>query len=276
MNFVLGARGRLGRAISDSLPPDTLITPERIIYSEWWREDGPDHVSRYLESQTVDPGVVYVALGIIDPRNPQEEHFRVNYLLTRNIIEGAARLGFKVISFGTVMENLAGTTSNNPYFLSKKKLGSFVEDFVSKTGLALHVRIHTLFGGGEPNEFMFLGQMLHALTSRETFKMSSGTQLREYHHLDDEVLAISSLVEAEISGTINLSHGDPVTLRDMAIYVFTAFDCLDLLKVGALPGPKDDNFNMVFKRTPILGDISFRATLPAVVGHLKKYISKQS
>jgi len=271
MNFVFGARGRLGRAIIDSLPPYQVITPERATYSEWWRDDESDQVSRYLETQALNPGVVYVALGIIDPRRPLEEHIRVNYLLARNIVTGATRLGFRVLTFGTVMENLIGETSHNPYFLSKKKIGRFVDSFGSQSNLALHIRIHTLFGGGAPNEFMFLGQMLRALKNQEEFKMSPGTQLREYHHLDDEVLAISRLVQSQISGTMSLSHGSPVTLRDIADHVFNSFNCLELLKVGALPGPKEDNFSEVFKRSPIIDDIMFRPTLPAVVDYLQNF-----
>lgn len=271
MNFVFGARGRLGRAITDSFSSNQVVTPERATYSEWWREDGADQVSRYLETQAINPGIVYVVCGIIDPRRPAEEHIRVNYLLARNVVAGATRLGFRVLSFGTVMENLVGENTNSSYFLSKKKLGQFVDNFVSQSSLALHVRIHTLFGGGAPNEFMFLGQMLRSLMNREEFKMSPGTQLREYHHVDDEVLAISRLAQAQISGTINLSHGSPVTLREIAIHVFNSFDRLDLLKIGALPGPKDDNFSEVFKRTPIIDDIMFRPTLPAVVDYLQNF-----
>lgn len=269
MNVVIGARGRLGRAIATSLPSNQVVTPERSTYSEWWREDGAERASWYLEGFGAQTGVVYVAAGIIEPSRPDDDHEKVNYQLARNIVEGATRLGFRVLTFGTVMEKLVGEDSTNPYYSSKKKLGCFVEDFATRSGSALHVRIHTLFGGGPPDTFMFLGQMFHALINQVEFRMSPGTQLREYHHLDDEVRAISRLAGGLAGGSIDLSHGEPVTLRDMANYVFQAFGYLELLKIGALPGPAADNFGVVFKRTSALGDISFRPTLPAVVDYLQ-------
>jgi len=225
------------------------LTPERFTYFEWWREGGADRASRYLEGLRVEPGVVYVAAGIIDPSRPVDEHENVNYQLAKNVVEGATRLGFRVLTFGTVMEKLIADDSKNPYYSSKKKLGRFVEDFAPRSGSALHVRIHTLFGGGPPEGFMFLGQMFRAL--------------------DDEVQAIFQLARGQAGGSIDLSHGEPVALRDMADYVFRAFGCPWLLKAGALPGPAADNFGVVFKRTSALGDISFRPTLPAVVDYLQ-------
>lgn len=271
MDVVLGARGRLGHAISACLASSQVLTPERSMYSEWWREDGADLASRFLEGLGVQPGVIYMTAGIIDPSRPYDEHEKVNYLLARNVVEGATRLGFRVLTFGTVMEKLVGDDSNNRYYSSKRKLGCFVEDFAAQSGSALHVRIHTLFGGGPPDAFMFLGQMYRALADHVEFRMSSGIQLREYHHLDDEVQAICQLAGGLSGGSIDLSHGEPVTLRDMANYVFQAFGCLELLKVGALPGPMADNFGVVFKRTSAVKDTSFRPTLPAVVDYLQQF-----
>jgi len=269
VNVVLGARGRLGHAIAASSPLNQTLTPERFTYFEWWREGGADRASRYLEGLRVEPGVVYVAAGIIDPSRPVDEHENVNYQLAKDVVEGATRLGFRVLTFGTVMEKLIADDSKNPYYSSKKKLGRFVEDFAPRSGSALHVRIHTLFGGGPPEGFMFLGQMFRALVDQVEFRMSPGTQLREDHHLDDEVQAIFQLARGQAGGSIDLSHGEPVALRDMADYVFRAFGCPWLLKAGALPGPAADNFGVVFKRTSALGDISFRPTLPAVVDYLQ-------
>jgi len=270
VNFVLGARGRLGRAISLSLPAESVMAPVRSVYAEWWRDGAADLVSCFLEDWASSEGTVYVAAGLIDPSRPSEEHQQVNYLLARNVIEGATKLGFRVVTFGTVMEKVVGDILTNPYFASKLKLGNFVEDFSANPELVLHVRIHTLFGGGLPDGFMFLGQMLHSLVNHSEFKMSPGMQLREYHHLDDEVVAIGRLLESGATGTIALSHGAPVTLKDMASYIFEAFKSPDLLRVGALPGPANDNYGVLFERPPALDGMAFRETLPALVDYLRR------
>ena len=158
-----------------------------------------DDVARYLDELVGLPGVVYVASGIIDPSRARDEHEKVNYLLPRNVVEGATKLGYRVLTFGTVMETLVGEASNNAYYSSKLELGKFVEQFSAAASSVLHVRIHTLFGGGVPAAFTFLGQMLRALAEQVEFKMSPGEQLRGYHHLDDEVRAIFHLVDTETS-----------------------------------------------------------------------------
>jgi len=269
MNFVLGARGRLGHAITSSLPAARVKTPDRSVYSEWWRDAAADDVSRYFERWASRDGVIYVAAGIIDPKQPHEEHHRVNFLLAKNVVEGATKLGLKVVTFGTVMEKVVDNKSVSPYFSSKAKLGHFVEDFCTTSSLALHIRIHTLFGGGPPDGFMFLGQILRSIKSQVEFKMTPGMQLREYHHIDDEVVAISRLVDSGVSGAIELSHGGPVTLRDLAKYIFAAYKCTELLKIGALPEPINDNYGLLFERPSALGDVVFRDTLPAVVEYLR-------
>lgn len=268
MNIVLGARGRLGHAIALSLPTDQFMAPARSVYAEWWRDGSADGVSRYLENLEGREGSVYVAAGLIDPSFPDAKHHQVNYLLARNVIEGATKLGFRVVTFGTAMEEVVSEKTANPYLASKIRLGHFVDNFSAKSDLVLHIRIHTLFGGDLPDSFMFLGQIFHSLMSHSEFKMSPGTQFREYHHIDDEVVAIKKLQESCASGCITLTHGAPVTLKDMAAYIFEAFKRPELLRIGALPGPADDNYGVLFKRPRVLQGMMFRETLPALVDYL--------
>lgn len=269
MNYVLGARGRLGRAIATALPPNQIKIPDHSVYSEWWRDGAADLVSHYFGEPENCTSVVYVAAGLIDPNRSSDEHHRVNYKLARNVIEGATKQGFKVVTFGTVMEKVVRDKSSNPYFASKIRLGDFVDEFTAKSDLVLHVRIHTLFGGPPPDGFMFLGQIYHSLVSNSEFKMSPGTQLREYHHLDDEVAAILKLLECGVAGAIALSHGSQFMLKDIARYIFDAFRCSELLRVGALPGPRDDNYNEFFERPHALNGMVFRDTLPALVDYFR-------
>ena len=116
---------------------------------------------------------------------------------------------------------------------------------------------------------MFLGQILKAIQYRKEFKMTSGRQLREYHHIDDEVLAIYKLVDSEVSGIIELSHGSPVMLKDLAKYIFTAYESSQLLKIGVLDEPEFDNYKLLFERPSVLNGFYFRDTLPSVIEYLR-------
>lgn len=267
--FILGARGRLGHAIHASQGATHVQVPDHDVYSDWWRDNGADAAARYFERQGADDtSVVYVATGIIDPGRPQEEHERVNFALAKHVVEGAGKTGARVITFGTVMEKVVDDNGLNPYFSSKTKLGRFVEDFCAGNRPGLHIRLHTLFGGRAPDPFMFLGQILRAINTGTEFKMTPGLQLREYHHIDDEVAAIFRLANSSANGSVELSHGMPVMLKDLASYVFQAKGRSDLLKIGALAGPVNDNYKFLFERTPDLRDLHFRDTLPSVVDYL--------
>lgn len=269
MNFVLGARGRLGHAIHVSHLVDHIEAPDHSVYADWWREGSENDAARYFGSRATQSGTVYVAIGIIDPRRSHEEHLRINFDLAKNVVRGATRVGLKVITFGTVMEKVVDDKGVNPYFASKSRLGRFVEDAANTSELGLHIRLHTLFGGRAPDPFMFLGQILQAVQTGTEFRMTPGMQLREYHHIDDEVAAIFRLNELRHHGSVELSHGAPVTLKTLATHVFDAYQCTELLKIGALPEPVNDNYSFLFERTAMLDDINFRPTLPAIVEYLR-------
>jgi len=267
MNFVLGSRGRLGRAIVAAQVPGNVTALDRSTYASWWRDGAEDEIARFFDKHGDESGVVYVATGVLDPKAPEEEHHRINLHLPRNVIRAASKVGLRVVTFGTVMEAIAaGKETANPYILSKIKLGEFVSGCGAKI---LHIRIHTLYGGGSPNAFMFLGQILASIKRKNRFDMSSGNQLREYHHIDDEIMAINALVERGLVGVVDLSHGNPVALKDMAVFIFEQFGSSNLLNVGALPSPQEDNYGLFFKREPVLKDLAFRETLPAVVEYLR-------
>lgn len=147
MNIVLGAGGRLGGAIAASFPRDCVVTPPRAVYADWWQSGAGDRICRFLESQGGESGAIYVAAGLIDPRRSAEAHLQVNYHLARNVVASAIHMGYQAMTFGTVMEHLAGERTTNPYYASKIKLGRYMEELGAVSKGALHVRIHTLYGG---------------------------------------------------------------------------------------------------------------------------------
>lgn len=268
MMFVIGGRGRLGRAISALYGEHAALVLPRQVYQEWWRPNSAGAVARFFESRADNRSTVFVAAGLLDPRLPRDEHMQVNYLLPRHVIEGATRLGMRIVTFGTVMERII-VANKNAYVQSKTQLGEYVAHAADKQAPVTHIRVHTLYGGGEPSSFMFLGQIRRALADHAVFEMSPGNQLREYHHFDDEVRAIRALAEANVNGTIDLNHGEPISLKMLARHIFKSFGAESLLRVGALPEPQEENYGTVFERPPLLNDSNFRATLPAVVSYLR-------
>ena len=89
----------------------------------------------------------------------------------------------------------------------------------------LHCRLHTLYGG-EPKDHMFLGQIVNAIRSNSVFSMSSGEQLREYHHVDDIAESLATIVNSDWSlwsPILEINSGQPLKLLDLAMAIFNAF-----------------------------------------------------
>ena len=267
MIFVIGGRGRLGSALFRSYPCAEVQALDRAIYQNWYKKNSPDAIARFFEPWRNQPATIFVAAGILDPRRPLEEHMDVNYYLAKNIIEGACKHSFCVVTFGSVMEELI--KKQNFYIQSKTALGKFVSSSNNGSQCALHIRLHTLYGIGLPSSFIFLGQIYHAIKNKIPFKMTEGKQLREYHHVDDEVLAIKVLLDKKMHGVINLSHGEPLSLSSMAHYIFDNFNLSHLLKVGVLPEPNEENYGTLYSKTSAFTTIKFRKTLPALVTYLR-------
>jgi nucleoside-diphosphate-sugar epimerase len=84
---------------------------------------------------------------------------------------------------------------------------------------------------------MFLGQIFDALKKQQPFKMSGGTQLREYQRVEDIAQVILRRMGEEWSGAspvIRVGTGQPFPLLDLARPVFEKLGRAEDLQVGAL------------------------------------------
>lgn len=269
MIFIVGGRGRLGQALFQQYNPDEVIRVERAVYEHWGADDSTADITAYFEQRARRGAVVYICSGLLDPKLVSEELNNVNFRLPRNIIQAVSPMGICAVTFGTAMEE---TLTANPYVLSKLALSRFVDGMGNVGTPALHVRIHTLYGGGEPSPFMFLGLVLHALRNDKPFEMTMGRQLREYHHVADDAAAIKMLVDRSVTGVVALNHGLPVTLKSLAEAIFGLAGKDHLLRLGALPEPEQENFTQVFSRPAVLENIVFRETLAGVSEYMKTLV----
>jgi nucleoside-diphosphate-sugar epimerase len=168
------------------------------------------------------------------------------------------------------MENFPD--SENKYVQSKVVLNKYVADIVKDREMVIHIQLHTLYGIGLPSSFMFLGQILSSLKSNSIFEMTSGHQLREYHHVEDAAFAIREITGSSINGVMHLSHGQPIELGELAEYIFLHFGKLSLLKKGALPDPYADNFNLSYQVNPVIKNVNFRDSVSSIVAYLNDCI----
>jgi len=264
--YLIGSRGRLGQAITLEYAESGIVSLDRTIYKDWSQSGASDQISRYFDKPENEGATLFVTSGLLDPKLSEEDLLTVNYHLPKNLIDAVTKLGIKVITFGTVMEGFL--KSKNPYIQSKTALGEYVRAVSNAKRQAIHLQIHTLYGLGQPSPFMFLGQMLTAIREDVPFQMTSGRQLREYHHLTDEAKAIRQIENSMSHGLLNLSHGRPISLKTIAEHVFQSFGKEELLCLGALPEPHEENYENVLTVTEILRQVPFKDSLPAVVRYM--------
>ena len=133
----------------------------------------------------------------------------------------------------------------------------------------LHLQLHTIYGGGSPTPFMFTGLIFNALKKNKHFAMTSGQQLREYHHIDDEIAAIFAISQTLDKGCFDITEGHSIKLCDLATGIFKHFNRLDLLGIGEISSPLTETYSPALKRQPLLKDAVFRDVFPAITDWLE-------
>lgn len=245
--FVVGAKGNLGVSLTQALLEAEVETclVDRSEFTSW---AASERCRNYFQDAGIKPkDRVYLCAGISDPSASEEHIQKVNVTIPRNILDTSSTLGFEVVTFGTTLET--HKSMRNPYIDSKRALAKIVAQNKSS---AIHLRLQTLYGVGQPKEHMFLGQILKALRNKAKFRMSSGMQIREYHHLTDVAGALLPIeMNEQTAGTVLEMRGEAqVRLKDLAFSLFSAFD-----QEGNLFFDSENSLaNEIFERTPLPPD----------------------
>ena len=82
--------------------------------------------------------------------------------------------------------------------------------------------------------------IVSSLLKKEVARCTDGEQVRDYLHVQDVADAFTALVEADLTGPVNVGSGHPVKVRDLAIHVARRLNAEELLSLGALPRPPND------------------------------------
>jgi hypothetical protein len=264
--IILGLTGNLSRALAKQFP-HALIIPKNQYMA--WLKNPTYAYDFFLGSGSKQSEIdVFNCAGVTNSLRPSDEINLVNYDLPMFLSEISGKMNFRLITFGTVMEQLPNYAKSNPYLDSKFR---FFEAYTSNKEwlrINLHIQMHTLYGGPNSNSHMFLGQIYDAVMNRTKFEMSSGVQIREYHHINDDAAAIKILTTEFKSGVKSVSHGDPKKLKDIATDVFEYYGCRHLLNISAHKTNENDNLDVVFERSAELFSVEFRPTISGITSWL--------
>ena len=274
MQLIIGGSSRIAQRFIAANPREHFVVAGRQDIETWLADDGESAFERFVDSLPVVPNNVHLFAAVTDPRSNIDVVTAVNVALPGTVLDVAKSSRFAVTTYGTALESLGPST--NPYLESKRAVAALVDDAADSGVDAMHVRFHTVYGAGLPQPHMFLGQILDALVANKPFDMSSGEQLREYHHVDDLVEALNILSATRPSRWVTISHGMPVQLKALAESIFSSFDRTELLNIGAI----DSAPNEVFQAREIpaleLASVSFREPITGVVDYMHKVFALKS
>jgi nucleoside-diphosphate-sugar epimerase len=100
-------------------------------------------------------------------------------------------------------------------------------------------RIFFLYGPGEP-EGRLVSSVARALVAGEDVSTTDGLQRRDFMHVADVAAAFAALVDAEITGAVNVASGDAVSVRELIKLLEQASGVSDRVQFGALPARPEE------------------------------------
>lgn len=266
--LILGQNGNLAQALLRQYPRATTVGKDEFL--AWMRN--PSRMKEFFSEIGVltDEVDLFNCAGITNANADVDEITLANFRIPVFLSEQSAILNYRLITFGTVMEQIPKYAMSNPYLESKLR---FYNEYLSNIHWAnsnLHIQMHTLYGGKLIHPHMFLGQIYSALIDKKSFKMSGGLQIREYHHIDDVAKAIRLLEETQQYGVNNISHGFPEKLKDIAESIFNHFNAVNLLNLSSNSMDENDNRELIFKKSKEIREMYFRPTIVNIIQWLEE------
>ena len=153
-----------------------------------------------------------------------------------------------------------GKTALRPgthYGECKNQLQEELASFSKSHGLsAAWGRIFFVYGHGE-HPSRLVASLVTAMLQGEEAKCSDGLQVRDFLHVQDVAEAFVSLLDSGVQGSVNISSGKPVAVRDV---VLAAADCVgkrDLLRIGVLPRQPHEPSWLVGDATRLTKEVGF-------------------
>lgn len=273
--MLVGRRGNLSLALQRAFQAEEIRIIGSEIANRWTIDGGEEQIKIDLEGLEINPRLIINTAGLLNPNTSFSSLLGVNFQLPKNLELYSRAQGIKLVTFGSVMENLEDLSKSNPYLLSKRQYFEFFAKEVLPNTSSLHLQIHTWYGGVSLHPHMFLGQMFSALEKQVAFEMSNGIQLREYHNIYDDIAAAQYLLNQDAKGVIQINHGESLPLREIAISVFDAFNSRDLLKIGSLKSPDFEIIEKRFEPPKRLETITFRETCPGIINDFQRLLEEQ-
>jgi nucleoside-diphosphate-sugar epimerase len=161
--------------------------------------------------------------------------------------------------YGYCSEHVTPLVPSTLYGTCKNALQHMLKDFSRVTGVSsAWGRIFFLYGPNE-NPHRLVSSVIINLLQNKMAPCSHGNQIRDFLHVEDVASAFVALLMSDVEGSVNITSGCPVALRDV---VLAAADCLngrERVQFGMLPVPASEPPMIVGDNHRLTNEVGWRA-----------------
>ncbi|MFK4326192.1 UDP-glucuronate decarboxylase [Bacillus sp. RC97] len=141
---------------------------------------------------------------------------------------------------GVLFEDSPLLSYKTPYSLCKNALHSWLQSYAKQTGLSMcWGRIFHMYGPYEHGNRL-VSNIITSLLKNEEALCTHGNQSRDFLHVSDVADALVTLLQCNVTGTINIASGHSVQIKELASIIAKKIGKENLIKLGAIPFPKDE------------------------------------
>lgn len=121
------------------------------------------------------------------------------------------------------------------YGIAKAATWGLFAPLCARLGLSgVWARPFFLYGPGE-NPRRLVADVIVSLLAGRAARCSSGTQRRDFLHVDDLARALVALLDSPLTGAVNIGSGQAMALADLVAEIGRQTGRADLIRLGALP-----------------------------------------
>lgn len=141
---------------------------------------------------------------------------------------------------GYCVEDNAVTEPATLYGAAKNALGKTLQAYTAARELSsAWARMFFLYGPYE-NPARLVPSMVNALLSGSVAECTHGRQVRDYLHVEDAAAALTTLLDSDLCGPVNIGSGRPVLVRELIHAIGDITGRGDLIRLGARPAPESE------------------------------------
>lgn len=146
------------------------------------------------------------------------------------------------------------------YGQSKARTGQMLCEAAASLGLVVAwARIFFVYGPGEP-QGRLLGDLFHGFRTGQTVPCTDGEQVRDFLHVSDVARAMVAVLDAGVSGPVNIASGEGTRVRDLVTEAAQQSAAAQLVSLGARPRPDDDPASVIADTSKLKSQTGFVPT----------------